>query len=155
MSDEKKEVVEDVEEAEAVETPSYDLPDEEFEDEAGYWSAYLPPEDGGEPLYIEGLVPNTVLTRRAMEEVPAKMQSTKALLAIKESQENLIRHCIKMIGDSKVTSSNLRGRGLDKYLSQKQMHHVAELIQGMVTPKEQEVHDFLLTVQKGRRRRRK
>lgn len=130
----------------------YEIPQGETDGDSRFWSGWMPPdEDGGDPKYIEGVNPNTVITRQALEMVPKKLQRNP-LIATKEAQENMIRICIRQIGDEKVEYRDLRGEGLDKRLSQKQMHFVIALFDRMVSPEEAEVEDFLSTVKKGRRK---
>jgi hypothetical protein len=131
--------------------PVYDVPDYKHDDDENSWHGFMPPtEEGGPAIYIEGLYPNTQLTRQAMEAVPKKARRD-ALIGLKESQENLLRICIKKIGDKTVGFADLRGRGLDRFLSAKQMHFVVELFAKLTTPDEADVEDFLSTVKTGRR----
>lgn len=132
--------------------PSYDVPDYEVDENPNVWHGFMPPaEEGGEPIYIEGIYPNTQLTRQAMEAVPKKLRRDP-LIGLKESQENLLRMCIKRVGDAEVTFTKLRGRGLDRYLDAKQMHLVTEYFDRLTTPEEVDVESFLSTVKKGRRK---
>ena len=136
--------------------PSYEYPkDEELEDDPNVWCGYMPPkEDGGEAIYIEGVFPNTALTRQALQLVEKKLRR-EPLIAMKEAQENLLRLCVKVIGDQDLKYTDMRGRGLDKYLDSKQMHFVTEFFDRLTTPEDTEVESFLGTVQTGRRKRRK
>ena len=129
---------------------SYDVPhDYEIDDNDRKWHGWLPPaERGGEPIYIEGVLPNTVLTRRAMEAVPKKLRRDP-LIGLKESQENLLRICIRKIGDAEVGFRTLQGMGLDKFFTPKQLHFVAEYFETLTTPDQVEVESFLATVRRG------
>jgi hypothetical protein len=131
---------------------SYEVPDGEIEADATAWHGYMPPiMKGGKPIYIEGVYPNTQLTRQALEAV-RKKDRREPLIGLKEGQENLIRLCVKKIGTQSVTFGDLRGKGLDKYLTSKQMHFVIEMFDRFTTPDEADVEDFMSTVQTGRRK---
>jgi hypothetical protein len=135
--------------------PAYDVPEYDVAPDENSWHGFMPPENEGDPgIYIEGVYPNTQLTRQAMESVPKKARRDP-LIGLKEAQENLLRICIKVIGDEPVSFSSLRGRGLDKVLSAKQMHFVTELFDRLTTPDEADVEDFLSTVKTGRRTKKK
>lgn len=113
------------------------------------WHGWLPPAPGTkDPIYIEGIFPNTVLTRRAMELVPKKLRKDP-LIGLKESQENLLRICIRQIGTREVTYRELQGKGLDRLLTTKQMHFVAEHFERITMPEEAEVNAFLATIRTG------
>lgn len=134
--------------------PGFDVPEYDSDGDEDYWHGWIPPDETleeTEPTYIEGIYPNTQLSRRAMEAVP-KRARRDPLIGMKESQENLLRICITRIGNDRVGFKDLRGKGLDKFLSQKQMHYVVEYFDRLTTPEEADVHDFLSTIQTGRRK---
>lgn len=132
--------------------PSYDVPDYDVEEDPSVWHGFMPPtEKGGAAVYIEGVLPNTQLTRQAMEAVPKKTRRDP-LIGLKEAQENLIRLCIRKIGKDELSFSLLRGRGLDRYLSAKQMHFVTEYFDRLTTPDDTDVESFLATCRTGKRK---
>jgi len=134
---------------------SYEFPDIELEDDENVWCGFMPPKkEDGPAIYIEGVYPNTAITRQALQLVEKKLRRDP-LLAMKEAQENLLRLCVKVIGDDDVKYTDLRGRGLDRFLDSKQMHFVTEFFDRLTTPDDAEVESFLATVQTGRRKRTK
>ena len=132
---------------------NYEIPSADYEEDDNSWCGYMPPKHrGGPAIYIEGVMPSTRHTRQAMELVPNKMKRD-ALLGLKEAQENLLRICIRQIGPKTVGLNDLRGTGLDKHLTAKQMHFVTSLFDRMTTPDQADTEDFLSTVREGQKRK--
>lgn len=132
----------------------FEIPDHELVDDPSSWCGWIPPDETRgetEPLYIEGILPNTTLTRQSLDALPKRMRRDP-MIGLKEAQENLLRLCIKRIGDDAVAFKDLRGVKIDSYLTPKQMHYVTELFESLTTPDEADVEDFLSTVETGKRR---
>lgn len=101
------------------------------------WEAEFP--DG---TYVAGVQPTMLLERRALQLV-SKSAKRDPLLAMKESQENMIRLCVRQIGDESVNYQDLRGSGLEKHLGPKQIYMLTELFDSWQTPEQAEVEVFL------------
>ena len=151
--------------AEEVEEPSdddgyieFEIPDVADEEARGCWYSHLPSDDQGDLDWhdlvpIEGKLPTTSLTRKAHQLVPKRMKKDP-YLALKEAQENLLRLCITKIGDHVVTAKELRGAGLDEYLTYKQQMMVGEFFTRLTAATEDEVDAFLAMTKSGRRLKR-
>lgn len=157
--DEFEESGEDVQGGAREVAAAYKVPDGyqvEDEDSDEIWHGWMPvhPKYPGLGLvYIEGVYPDTTLTRKALQLVPKNLRKDP-MLAIKESQENLMRLCIRRVGPKgkirDVNFNEVRGKGLDRLLNTKQIAFITELFDRMTTPDEVEMETFLSSVRPGR-----
>lgn len=132
------------------------IPEVEDEEDDRSWYSHLPADHAGvldweDLIYIGGQLPNTTLSRRAMMLVPKKMKKD-ALLALKESRDNLLRLCITHIGDKRLNHTDLRGDKLDRHLSYKQQQLIAAYFEQLTDASEDEVEAFLAMTRHGRKR---
>jgi|GEM_PF-4126534 len=133
----------------------FEVPDIDEVDDPRSWYAHLPRDNNGELdwedlFLIEGKLPTTTLSRRAMMLVSKKLKN-EPLLAMKESSENLLRLCITRIDNNKVSHVDLRGEKLDDHLSPKQQKMVAEYFDRLTSATDDEIEAFLKMTRPGRR----
>ena len=114
--------------------------------EEEYWEGEFPPEDpGGEPIYVSGVYPNLKRERMALQSI-SKAAKKDPMIAMKESQENLIRICVRQIGDETVNYADLRDSRLEDYLDSHQLYMLTELFDTWQTPQQARVEGFLDSV---------
>tara|TARA_Y100000310_G_C20566288_1_gene755661 strand:+ start:640 stop:1176 length:537 start_codon:yes stop_codon:yes gene_type:complete len=133
----------------------FQVPEIDEQEDPRAWYAHLPRDNNGELdwddlFLIEGKLPTTTLSRRAMMLVSKKLKK-EPFLAMKESTENLLRLCINRIDGNRVSHVDLRGEGLDTHLSPKQQQMVGEYFNRLTSATEDEVEAFLKMTRPGRR----
>jgi hypothetical protein len=114
--------------------------------EEDYWEGEFPPEDpSDEPVYVSGVYPTLKRERQALQNI-SKAAKKDPMIAMKESQENLVRLCVRQIGDESVNYGDLRGSKLEEYLDAHQLYMLTELFDTWQTPQQSRVEGFLDSV---------
>lgn len=105
--------------------------------EEEYWEATFP---SGKT--VAGVYPSLKIERQALQTV-SKSAKKDPLIAMKESQENLIRLCVKEVDGQSVNYADMRGAKLEEQFDPKELYMLTELFESWQTPEASEVESFL------------